>query len=64
MHFDALRCSVVAVLDWELSTLGDRLSDVAYNLMVFHIHHKNKIMQGLKGNLHSTVATNRTCLTT
>lgn len=40
---------VAAVLDWELSTLGDRLSDLAYNCMVYHIHHTNAIMQGLKG---------------
>lgn len=28
---------VVAVLDWELSTLGDPLSDLAYNCMSWHV---------------------------
>ena len=28
---------VVAVLDWELCTLGDPLADVAYNVLPYHI---------------------------
>ena len=29
---------VLAVLDWELSTLGDPLADVAYNCLPYHLH--------------------------
>ncbi|RYY93942.1 MAG: phosphotransferase family protein [Comamonadaceae bacterium] len=29
---------VMAVLDWELSTLGDPFCDVAYNCLVYHLH--------------------------
>jgi aminoglycoside phosphotransferase (APT) family kinase protein len=28
---------VLAVLDWELSTLGDPMADLAYNCMPFHL---------------------------
>ena len=30
---------VVAVLDWELSTLGDPLADFTYHLMAWHMPH-------------------------
>ena len=50
-----------AVLDWELSTLGDRLSDLAYHCMVYHIHHKSSIMQGLRGEFdYETVSSDHT----
>ena len=32
---------VVAVLDWELSTLGDPLADFAYHLMAWHMPHSD-----------------------
>jgi aminoglycoside phosphotransferase (APT) family kinase protein len=32
---------VVAVLDWELSTLGDPLADFAYHLMQWHMPHSD-----------------------
>ena len=35
--FDADRPSVVAVLDWELSTLGHPLADFSYHCMAWHI---------------------------
>lgn len=28
---------VLAVLDWELSTLGDPLADLAYNCLPYHL---------------------------
>lgn len=28
---------VLAVLDWELSTLGDPFSDLAYNCLAYHL---------------------------
>jgi aminoglycoside phosphotransferase (APT) family kinase protein len=31
--------NVVAVLDWELSTLGDPLADFSYHLMAWHMPH-------------------------
>ncbi len=31
--------TIVAVLDWELSTLGDPLADFSYHLMVWHMPH-------------------------
>ena len=32
---------IVAVLDWELSTLGDPLADVTYHLMAWHMPHSD-----------------------
>lgn len=37
---------VVAVLDWELSTLGDPLSDLAYNCMGYHLGPGFPALQG------------------
>ena len=30
---------IIAVLDWELSTLGDPLADFTYHLMAWHMPH-------------------------
>ena len=35
--FDPTSSSVKAVLDWELSTLGDPISDLAYCCMAYHL---------------------------
>jgi aminoglycoside phosphotransferase (APT) family kinase protein len=35
--FDAREPRVLAVLDWELSTLGDPLADFAYHCMAWHV---------------------------
>ena len=37
--FDAKELCVIGVLDWELSTLGDPISDFAYHCMSWHIPH-------------------------
>jgi acyl-CoA dehydrogenase len=37
--FDAKELRVIGVLDWELSTLGDPISDFAYHCMSWHIPH-------------------------
>ncbi len=42
---DATR--VLGVLDWELSTLGHPLSDLAYHCMAFHV--RPSVLQGLSG---------------
>ena len=34
-------CDAIAVLDWELSTLGEPLADFAYHLMQWHIPHSD-----------------------
>ncbi|XP_069070933.1 acyl-CoA dehydrogenase family member 10 [Pleurodeles waltl] len=39
---------VLAVLDWELSTLGDPISDVAYNCLAHYIPLDFPILKGLK----------------
>ncbi len=40
---------VMAVLDWELSTLGHPLSDLAYNCMTYHFPAKGLSFPGLGG---------------
>lgn len=45
--FDAHEPRVIAVLDWELSTLGDPLSDFAYHCMSWHIPHT--LWRGIAG---------------
>ena len=40
---------VLAVLDWELSTLGDPISDLAYNCMVYHLQPGFPALHGKKG---------------
>src|SRR5207237_379557 len=37
MIFDPVEPRVIAVLDWELSTLGHPLADFAYHLMVYRM---------------------------
>lgn len=39
---------VVAVLDWELSTLGHPLADLAYNCMRYHLPSENSLDFGFK----------------
>lgn len=39
MIFHADKPQVAAVLDWELSTLGDPLADFSYHLMTWHMPH-------------------------
>lgn len=33
-YVEGMQARVIAVLDWELSTLGNQMSDVAYNSLV------------------------------
>ncbi|RJR42977.1 MAG: phosphotransferase family protein, partial [Desulfobacteraceae bacterium] len=40
---------VTAVLDWELSTLGHPLADLAYNCMVYHFPAHNRLRPGYEG---------------
>jgi len=40
---------VIAVLDWEISTLGHPLADLAYNCMPYHIPDFNDIKMSLQG---------------
>jgi aminoglycoside phosphotransferase (APT) family kinase protein len=37
MMFDVGATRVIAVLDWELSTLGDPIADFAYHLMMYRM---------------------------
>jgi aminoglycoside phosphotransferase (APT) family kinase protein len=41
MIVDAQSPIILAVLDWELSTLGDPLADFSYHLMAWHMPHSN-----------------------
>nr|XP_032814954.1 acyl-CoA dehydrogenase family member 10-like [Petromyzon marinus] len=47
--FDAERLEVRAVLDWEMSTLGDPLSDLSHSCLLHHLPHNFPILPGLKG---------------
>jgi aminoglycoside phosphotransferase (APT) family kinase protein len=40
---------VVAVLDWELSTLGNALADFAYGCLAYHLPSESKVLRGLAG---------------
>jgi aminoglycoside phosphotransferase (APT) family kinase protein len=40
---------VIAVLDWELSTLGHPLADLAYNCMPYSLPHDGTSLNGLVG---------------
>uniref|UniRef100_A0A8D2JA34 Acyl-CoA dehydrogenase family member 10 n=1 Tax=Varanus komodoensis TaxID=61221 RepID=A0A8D2JA34_VARKO len=42
---------VISVLDWELSTLGDPLSDVAYNCLVYYLSPQFPILKGFNRDL-------------
>ena len=46
---DEKSSKILAVLDWELSTLGDPLSDLAYNCLAYFLTPKFPIMPGLAG---------------
>uniref|UniRef100_UPI0035902B65 acyl-CoA dehydrogenase family member 10 isoform X2 n=1 Tax=Myxine glutinosa TaxID=7769 RepID=UPI0035902B65 len=48
--FDPEKAKVLAVLDWELSTLGDPLSDVATTCMAHHLPDDLAIIKGLAGH--------------
>jgi len=41
---------VVAVLDWELSTLGNPLADLAYNCLAYYLPTRHGALQGLLGS--------------
>ena len=47
MIFHPTEPRVIAVLDWELSTLGHPLADFAYNAMMYHM--PAQLIAGLKG---------------
>jgi aminoglycoside phosphotransferase (APT) family kinase protein len=42
MIFDPAEAKVIAIVDWELATLGDPLSDLAYNCLPYHMADPNR----------------------
>jgi len=49
MVFHPEKPEIIAVLDWELSTLGHPLADLAYQCMQWRMPHKNFPLPGLRG---------------
>ncbi len=49
LMFDEKKPEVIAVLDWELSTLGHPLSDLAYNCMTYHLPSVDNLAWGFVG---------------
>jgi aminoglycoside phosphotransferase (APT) family kinase protein len=50
LMIDSTEPKVIAILDWELSTLGHPLSDLAFNCMTYHLPCDNEIAQGFVGS--------------
>jgi aminoglycoside phosphotransferase (APT) family kinase protein len=48
--FHSTEPRVIAVLDWELSTLGNPLADFAYSCLAYHLPSGNGPLRGLLGN--------------
>lgn len=49
LMFHATEPRVIAVLDWELSTLGHPLSDLAFNCMTYHLPKDDDLAKGFVG---------------
>ena len=49
MLFSNISPDVTATLDWELSTLGDNMSDFSYFCMPYELSRDNPFYKGLKG---------------
>jgi aminoglycoside phosphotransferase (APT) family kinase protein len=49
MMFDPRESKVLALVDWELSTLGHPFSDLAYQCMQLRMRHDGVVMPGLGG---------------
>jgi len=49
LMFHETKPEVIAVLDWELSTLGHPLSDLAFNCMTYYLPSDNELAKGFIG---------------
>ncbi len=52
LMFAVDRPEVLAVLDWELSTLGDPVSDLAYCCMMYHLPADKAHLKGQRNHSH------------
>ena len=51
--FDKNQAKVLAVLDWELSTIGDTMCDIGFNCLIYQLALDMPALKGIVGLDHA-----------